>query len=83
MGKKYQQEYYEGEAEDMAKVINLNKTVEIDMGTYEGCLETMEWSPLEPGVIEHKFYKSGVGLLLELEPRGGRITTELVDIDEP
>jgi len=62
MGMKYQQEYYEGEAEDMAMVISLDKLVDIDFGTFEECLETMEWTPLEPGVREHKFYKEGVGL---------------------
>ncbi len=83
MGMKYQQEYYEGEAEDMAMVINMKKTVEIEMGTFEGCLETMEWTPLEPGEREHKFYKPGLGLILELKPRGGRIMVELVDVNEP
>ena len=53
MGMKYQQEYYEDEAEDMAMVINLDKTVEIEFGTFDGCLETMEWSPVEPGAREH------------------------------
>ncbi|WP_163322923.1 hypothetical protein [Draconibacterium mangrovi] len=83
MGMKYQQEYYEDEAEDMAMVINLDKTVEIDYGTFEGCLETMEWTPLEPGEREHKFYKPGVGLVMELQPRGGRTMVELVDIYTP
>ncbi|MCY1721632.1 hypothetical protein OU798_14855 [Prolixibacteraceae bacterium Z1-6] len=83
MGMKYQQEYYEGEAEDMAMVINLNKTVEIEMGTFEGCLETMEWTPLEPGEREHKFYNPTVGLVMELKPKGGRTMIELVSIDIP
>ncbi|MDX8340960.1 hypothetical protein SLH46_17305 [Draconibacterium sp. IB214405] len=83
MGMKYQQEYYEDEAEDMAMVINLDKTVEIDFGTFEGCLETMEWTPLEPGEREHKFYKPGVGLVMELKPKGGREVVELVDIIMP
>lgn len=83
MGVKYQQEYYEGVAEDMGMVINLNKTVSIDYGTFVGCLETMDWTPLEPGEREHKFYKEGVGLLLELQPQGGRVTIELIAIDEP
>lgn len=83
MGMKYQQEYYEDEAQDMAMVINLNKTVEIDYGSFEGCLETMEWTPLEPGEREHKFYKSGVGLVMELKPKGGREVVELVDIIMP
>lgn len=83
MGMKYQQEYYEDEAEDMAMVINLDKTVEIDYDTFEGCLETMEWTPLEPGEREHKFYKPGLGLVMELKPRGGREVVELVDIITP
>ncbi|RKD92809.1 hypothetical protein [Mangrovibacterium diazotrophicum] len=83
MGMKYQQEYLEDEAEDMAIVINLNKTVEIDYGTFEGCLETMEWSPLEPGAREHKFYKKGVGLIQELQPGGGRSTVDLVSVEMP
>ncbi|MCE4566207.1 hypothetical protein INQ51_17940 [Maribellus sp. CM-23] len=83
MGMKYQQEYYEGEAEDMAMVIDLHKMVEIDLGTFEDCLETMEWTPLEPGAREHKFYKTGVGLLMELQPKEGRITVELVSVDMP
>ncbi len=83
MGMKYQQEYYEDEAEDMAMVINLNKTVEINYGTFEGCLETMEWTPLEPGEREHKFYSPGMGLVLELQPKGGRIMIELIGIDMP
>ncbi len=83
MGMKYQQEYYEDEAEDMAMVINLDKTVEIDYDTFEGCLETMEWTPLEPGEREHKFYKPGVGLVMELKPKGGREVVELVDIIMP
>lgn len=83
MGMKYQQEYYEDEAEDMAMVINLDKTVEIDYGTFDGCLETMEWTPIEPGEREHKFYKPGIGLVMELKPKGGREMVELVDIIMP
>lgn len=83
MGMKYQQEFYEDEAEDMAMVINLNKTVEIEYDTFEGCLETMEWTPLEPGGREHKFYAPGVGMVLELQPKGGRIMIELVSIEMP
>ncbi|WP_163716714.1 hypothetical protein [Mangrovibacterium lignilyticum] len=83
MGMKYQQEYLEDEAEDMAMVVNLDKTVEIDYGTFEGCLETMEWTPLEPGEREHKFYQKEVGLVQELQPKGGRTTVDLVAIDMP
>ena len=83
MGMKYQQEYYEGEAEDMAMVINLDKTVQVGDVVYEGCLETMDWTPLEPGEREHKFYHPGTGLVMELQPKEGRITIELVDVEMP
>jgi len=82
-GMKYQQESAEDVAEDMATVINTSKIVEIDLGVFEDCLETMEFTPLEPGHREHKFYKPGVGLLLELSPREGHVTNELVQITPP
>jgi hypothetical protein len=82
-GKAYQQELFEGEAEDLAKVLRLNAKVEVPYGSFSGCLETMEWSPLEPGVREHKFYCAGIGLLLEVQPKGGRVRVELVSISRP
>lgn len=59
----YQQEFYEGEAEDWAKVLNLWTR----RGTRQ--MKTKEWTPLERGAIEHKFYRSvgGVGELFMIE----------------
>ena len=48
----YMQEHYEDEAEDWGKVLNF---VTIDGLT---CMKTKEWTPLEPGNVEHKFYCS-------------------------
>lgn len=76
----YQQEFAEDVAEDMAKVLSLEESVETERGEFDGVLETMEWTPLEPGAREHKFYAPGVGLVLELSPRGGNETIELVSI---
>lgn len=57
-GYRYQQEYLEDEAEDWGQVLRLNAKVAIDYQDWEldGCLETREWTPLEPGSVEHKFY---------------------------
>jgi len=84
----YQQEYLEDEAEDTAKVLQVNARVnltfnetnptEINPGEYEDCLKTKEWSPLELGVVEHKYYCDGL-LLLVNELQGGTVRTELVD----
>ena len=78
-GMKYRQEFLEGEAEDNAIVVNTDKTVTIGLGTFEGCLETMEYSTLEHGVRENKFYYPGTGLLVEVSHRTGEFN-ELVKV---
>jgi hypothetical protein len=88
-GTSYPQEYLEDEAEDMAKILRANARVsltfdnELDQDEYAGCLETKEWSPLERGAIEHKYYCPGVGLVLINELQGGTVRTELVGIIKP
>ena len=73
IGDSYQQEFYEGEAEDMAKIEALEVQVELEDGTiYNNCLQTLEWDPLEPDDEEYKYYAPDVGLIKE----------ELVDGDE-
>jgi hypothetical protein len=39
---------------------------------------TKEWSPLEPGVIDHKYYARGIGTVLEQTVKGGNERNELV-----
>lgn len=82
-GRPYRQEYYEGEAEDVAQVLRGGLTVAVPAGTFTDCIETMDWTPLEPGAREHKFYCAGVGMVLEVEPAGGRGRNELVGVDVP
>jgi hypothetical protein len=81
-GDTYRQEYYEGEAEDMAKVLRLNATVSVPYSEddFEDCLVTKEWSPLEHGAVERKHYAAGVGLLLITELQGGQVHAELIEI---
>jgi len=77
-GQSYHQEFYEGEAEDMAQVVRLDAEVELSDGTlFEDCVQTLEWNPLDPGVLESKYYAAGVGLVLE-EKLGGDEVAELV-----
>jgi hypothetical protein len=73
VGETYRQEYYKGEAEDMAKVVSLNESVTVPYGSFDRVLKTKEWSPLEPSYDEHKYYAPGVG-----QVSGGGL--ELVDI---
>jgi outer membrane murein-binding lipoprotein Lpp len=61
VGQVYRQEYYKGEAEDIAKVQSLNESVKVTYGSFDHVLETKEWTPLEPSYDEHKYYARGVG----------------------
>lgn len=80
VGTQYRQEFAAGVAEDMAKVLDLSTTVQVNLGSFTGCLKTEEWTPLESGVREQKYYKPGVGLVLELQPKGGGVRNELTAI---
>ena len=43
-------------------------------------LLTKEWTPLEPGVVDHKYYVRGTGTVLEQTVRGGDERLELVSV---
>jgi len=80
VGDTYRQEFYEGVAEDMARVHSLGESVCVAYGCFDDVLVTKEWTPLEPGHIEYKYYAPGVGLILEVGRHGGQDSIGLVDI---
>ena len=78
VGMAYRQEYYAGEAEDAAEVLSLSEHVEVPAGTFDDCLQTSDFTPLDPDVIEEKYYAQGVGLVLVVQVSGGTSREELV-----
>ena len=82
-GKTYRQEFFEGEAEDLGKVLRTGISVSVPAGDYHDCIETMDWSPLEPGGREQKYYCAGTGRVLEVSMRGGNVRNELVSVVWP
>ena len=80
VGDSYRQEYYQGEAEDMAEVLSLNETASVQYDYFTDCLMTKEWTPLEPGVTAHKYYAPGVGFVMEVGVEGGSERLKLIDI---
>ena len=70
-GQVYRQEFLATEAEDAAGVVGLGRTVTVPLGTFTGCLETFELTPLEPDVLEAKLYAPGVGLVLAIDLESG------------
>jgi hypothetical protein len=85
-GLRYQQEYLEDEAEDWGAVLRLNASVSIDYGEFNQCLMTKEWTPLEPGEIEHKYYclnPAGYGLVFIEEQKGKTLYVEFIGANLP
>jgi hypothetical protein len=78
VGRQYRQEYYAGQAEDMARVLSLDDQVEVPAGHYKRAILTREWTPLEPDVLEYKLYARGVGIVMESTVSGGAERNELV-----
>jgi hypothetical protein len=64
VGMRYRQEHYAGHAEDRAKVVSLRERVKVPLRRYRRTLMTLDTNPLEPDVLEAKFYARGVGLVL-------------------
>jgi hypothetical protein len=77
-GLAYRQEHYAGEAEDQGEVLSVDERAEVPFGSYEGVLMTRDTTPLEPKLVEHKFYARGVGPVLALTVSGGTDREELV-----
>lgn len=79
VGDVYRQEFSLANAEDIGKVLSLTGSATVPAAScHHTCLVTKDFTPLEPGVFERKFYAPGVGSILEVKPKtGGRL--ELVD----
>lgn len=78
VGQSFRQEFYNGQAEDHFKIIGLFTTVTAPRR--KNTLLTKEWTPLEPGVIDHKLYVRGIGNVLEQTQKGGNERAELVSL---
>ncbi|MCA9821555.1 MAG: hypothetical protein KC470_03030 [Dehalococcoidia bacterium] len=78
VGQAYRQEYYKDEAEDLAKVIAVGGSQSITFGDFDEVVTIQEWTPLEPAVVENKFFAPGVGAILEEKVLGEEGRVELV-----
>ncbi len=77
-GQSARQEYLKGEAEDHFQVVAIGVAAAVPFKPFTGALLTKEWTPLEPGVIDHKYYARGIGTVLEQTVKGGDERNELV-----
>lgn len=79
VGLTYREEHYKGVAEDRAEVFSLRERVEVPFRRFgRGVLLIKEASPLEPELLDYKFYAKGVGQVLGIEVSGASGREELV-----
>ena len=82
-GMSYRQEYYKGEAEDRAEVIGVDEQAEVPAGHFEEVVMTRDVNPLDPKVLEFKFYAPNVGPVLAVSVSGGSDREELIRFQRP
>ena len=78
VGMTYRQEYYAGEAEDAGAIFSLDEQVGVPAGHFTDVVMTKDTNPLEPRVLEYKFYARGVGPVLAMASRAGATAEDLL-----
>jgi hypothetical protein len=80
VGQSFEQEDYPGRAEDRFTILDLDARVSVPVLASHHAMLTEETTPLEPGVVDHKFYVRDIGTVREVTIRGGSESLGLVSI---
>ena len=64
-GQTFRLEYHFNLAEDEAKIVATDLVIYTPLDVFYNCLKIIEWSDLEPGVFEYKYYAPEIGLIKE------------------
>jgi hypothetical protein len=83
VGQFFKQEDAKNVAEDCTRIVDLNASVKTQYVTSNQALKTEEFSLLEPGVLDNKFYVRGIGLVQEQTVQGGSDILKLVSVQKP
>lgn len=78
VGTAYRQEFLPGEAEDLGEVLETDASVSTPLGDHTDVVVTEDWNPLDPDVVENKWYAPGIGKVREEHVRGKTGTVVLV-----
>src|SRR3954451_12789801 len=78
VGDAHRQEYWRGHAEDQYWLVDLHQHVTVPFGSFRNAALTLEWSRLEPFVIDRKTYVKGIGVVREVTAEGPHETANLV-----
>ncbi len=82
-GLAYRQEYLAGEAEDRASVLRNAERLTVPAGSFDDVVVTEDTTPLDPGLVEHKFYARRVGPIAARTISGGTSREVLIELQGP
>ena len=72
VGDVFRQEFAQTDAEDVIEILAIDASETAPGGSCSGaCLMTRDFTPLEPGAEENKFYAPGIGLIVEIDTETG------------
>jgi len=80
VGQSFKQEDYPGHAEDRFTILDLSAHISVPVIASENALLTKETTPLEPGVLDHKYYVRDIGTVREVTVKGGNESLRLVSV---
>lgn len=80
VGQSMAQERDPGNAEDFFRVLDRAAAVAVPYVSATDALLTEEWTPLEPDVLDHKYYVRGVGLVKESSVKGPKEELSLTQV---
>ncbi|MGH9036825.1 MAG: hypothetical protein ACRD0O_13760, partial [Acidimicrobiia bacterium] len=80
VGDRYRQECSPGQEADVGEVLSIDERTMGRFGIIDGVLMIRDSTPLEPDVVQHKYFAPGVGMILGVTVNGGSATSELVEM---
>jgi hypothetical protein len=80
VGQSFKQEDYPGHAEDVFTIRDLNAHISVPVIASHHAMLTQETTPLEPGVLDHKYYIRDIGTVREVTVKGGTESLWLVSV---
>lgn len=80
VGQSFKQEDYPGHAEDRFTILDLSAHISVPVIASDNALLTKETTPLEPGVLDHKYYVRDIGTVREVTVKGGNESLRLVSV---
>ena len=70
VGQTFQQESFKGQAEDHFRILDLAASISTPAVSSTNAMVTEETTPLEPGIVDHKYYVQGIGTVKEQQVAG-------------